>query len=127
MKTVLGTVPSRDGEAEARSADLDVLPATDSFGLKRSEHARAAGDQLPAAAVLLADERIGSARIPVAERAALGDDRFGQVIAVEVDDLLDRARRVAGRARVLASAPLSAGSREARGAEGGGLVGGRQG
>ena len=86
MKTVLGTVPSRDGEAEARSADLDVLPATDSFGLKRSEHARAAGDQLPAAAVAAAPRALVRSRPATVGFSDALVSRLDSIIAAAIAD-----------------------------------------
>src|SRR6187549_3183122 len=102
MQLIFAAVPALDREAEARPADLEVGPSTRAFRLQRVRDARAAGDQLPGAIGLLADQRVARALHAVTKSAAFGDDRFRMAVAVEVGDLLDRAGRVAGGTGILA-------------------------
>ena len=96
MQRVLPAIPAFDWEAETGAADFDVGPVGGAPGVEDVEHAGAAGDQFPAAVGLFADQAVAGAGVAVAESAALGDDGFGQAVAVEVADVFDGAGRVAG-------------------------------
>ena len=82
LQGIFPAVPAFDGEAEAGAADFEVGPVVGAFGVQDIEHACAAGDQLPAAIGLFADQAVAGAGVAVAEGAALCDDGFGQAVAV---------------------------------------------
>lgn len=125
LQRIFPAVPAFDGEAEAGAADFEVWPVAGAFGVENVEHACAAGDQLPAAIGLFADQAVAGARVAVAVGAAFADDGFGQAVAIEVADIFDGARGV-GRGWVVAGLPALTLQLEAGGLEGGCLVGWRQ-
>ena len=96
LHSVFPAVPAFDREAEAGAADFEVGPVGGAFGVEDVEHAGAVGDEFPAAVGLFADQAVAGAGVAVAVGAALGDDGFGQAVAVEVADVFDDAGRGAG-------------------------------
>ena len=105
LQHIFLAVPTLNRKAEARPADLNVRPATDSLSGEESEDARAIGNALPTAISLFADEAVARAGISVARGAAFGEDDFGEAVAIEVAHFLDRARCVGG-STIVAGAPL---------------------
>ena len=108
MECVRSPIPTLHREAEAWSANFYIRPAINALGCKKRCDTCAGRHQLPTAIGLLADQFEPGARHPETECACFGDDRLWSTVPVEVLHLLDCPRRIAGRAGVVAFAPLPA-------------------